>query len=144
MERVLQGLVWKNVVVYLDDVVIFSKTPEEHVTHLREVFQRFETHHLKLKPRKCALFPAEVRYLGHVASAAGVATDPSLISKVTDWDPPRTQKEVRAFLGLTGYYRVYVPEYGDIAEPLVRLTDAKAEFHWTPTAQPARNRPLRN
>ena len=137
MERVLQGLIWKNTVVYLDDVVIFSKTPEEHVRHLAEVLERFERHNLKLKPRKCEFFRSEVRYLGHVVSATGVATDPGLIDKVTAWDPPRTQRQVRAFLGLTGYYRSYVPDYGDIAEPLVRLTDARAEFKWTSDCQKA-------
>ena len=137
MERVLQGLVWKTAVVYLDDVVIFSRTPEEHLEHLREVFRRFEAHRLKLKPRKCELFRSQVKYLGHVVSATGVATDPGLIEKVTAWDPPRTQKEVRAFLGLTGYYRSYLPHYGEVAEPLVRLTDAYAEFRWTPACQEA-------
>lgn len=137
MERVLQGLVWKTVVVYLDDVVVYSRTPEEHLRHLAEVIERFRAHNLKLKPRKCELFKAEVRYLGHVVSAAGVATDPALIEKVTKWEPPCNQKETRAFLGLAGYYRSYVPDYGDVAEPLVRLTDAKAEFKWTPSCQQA-------
>ena len=137
MERVLQGLVWKTVVVYLDDVIIYSRTPAEHLGHLQEVLERFREHKLKLKPRKCELFKKEVKYLGHVVSADGVATDPALIEKVTSWDPPGNQKETRAFLGLTGYYRAYVPCYGDIAEPLVRLTDAKAEFRWTPACQQA-------
>lgn len=137
MERVLQGLVWKSTVVYLDDVVIFSRTPEEHVGHLREVLERFEAHNLKLKPRKCELFRSEVGYLGHVVSRAGVATDPGNIEKVKSWEPPRNQKEVRSFLGLTGYYRSYVKDYGEIAEPMVRLTDARTEFRWTPQCQRA-------
>ena len=137
MERVLQGLVWKTVVVYLDDVVIFSRSPEEHLEHLREVMQRFEQHNLKLKPRKCELMRSQVKYLGHIVSESGVATDPELIEKVTDWTPPRTQKQVRAFLGLTGYYRSYVPKFGEVAEPLVRLTDAHADFVWTPACHKA-------
>ena len=137
MERVLHGLVWKYVVVYLDDVVIFSRTHEEHIKHLTEVFHRFEQFNLKLKPRKCEMFRPKVKYLGHVVSAAGVATDPGLIDKVKAWEPPRTQKEVRAFLGLAGYYRAYVPDFGVVAEPLVRLTDARAEFHWTQACQEA-------
>lgn len=93
MERVFQGLVWKNTVVYLDDVVIFSKTPEEHVRHLSEVLERFERHNLKLKPKKCDFFRSVVRYFGHVVSATGVATDPGLIDKVTAWEAPRTQRQ---------------------------------------------------
>ena len=137
MEKVLDGLIWRTVVVYLDDVVVFSRNQEEHVENLRTVLQRFEDHKLKLKPRKCELFRSQVTFLGHVVSAAGVSTDPSLIEKVTAWEPPTNQKEVRAFLGLTGYYRAYVPDYGGIAEPLVRLTDAKASFKWTEACQSA-------
>ena len=137
MEKVLQGLVWDFVVVYLDDVVVFSKTIDDHMTHLQAVFERFKTHNLKLKPRKCALFCTQVKYLGHIVSPSGVATDPELIEKVTNWEPPTTVRGVRAFLGLTGYYRTYIPAYGDIAEPLVRLTDARATFKWTPACQRA-------
>ena len=135
MERVLHGLIWKCVVVYLDDVVIYSSSIKEHMSHLQEVFKRFEAHNLKLKPRKCELFRTEVRYLGHVVSPAGIATDPRLIEKVTSWEPPRNVRGVRAFLGLTGYYRTYIPNYGDIAEPLVRLTDARTQFHWNSECQ---------
>ena len=105
MEKVLDGLVWKTVVVYLDDVVIFSDTMDDHIVHLQQVFNRFKKHHLKLKPRKCELFRSKVKYLGHVVSAEGVATDPSLIEKVQNWEPPTTVREARAFLGLAGYYR---------------------------------------
>ena len=137
MEKVLVGLVWKTCVVYLDDVVIFSRSIEEHYEHLREVFNRFKQHNLKLKPRKCEMMKTSVKYLGHVVSPGGVATDPTLIERVTEWEPPTNTKEVRAFLGLTGYYRRYIPEYGDVAEPLVRLTDQKAPFMWTEACQRA-------
>merc|ERR1711893_475738 len=82
MEKVLKGLIWKSVVVYLDDIVIYSKTIDDHMVHLRQVLDRFKEHQLKLKPRKCELFRSQVRYLGHVVSPMGVATDPSLIQKV--------------------------------------------------------------
>ena len=93
MERVLQGLVLKTVVVCLNDVVVYRSTHEEHLPDLAEVLERFREQNLKLKPRKCELFKAEVRYLGHVVSAAGVASDPALIEKVTKWEAPRNQKE---------------------------------------------------
>ena len=137
MERVLEGLVWKSVVVYLDDVVIFSNSVEEHIGHLREVLQRFQQENLKLKPRKCEFFREQVKYLGHTVSPAGVATDPGLIDKVVQWKVPTTVKEVRAFLGLAGYYRQYVPQYSEVAEPMIRLTDAYAPFVWTADCQQA-------
>ena len=137
MEKVLQGLLWRTAVVYLDDVVIYSRSMEEHYSHLEAVMQRFEQHNLKLKPRKCELFRTTVHYLGHVVTPDGVATDPGLIEKVAAWEPPQNLKEVRTFLGLTGYYRRFVPAYGDVAEPLVRLTDGKTPFVWTPACQEA-------
>ena len=137
MEKVLQGLLWRTAVVYLDDVVIYSRSLEDHYSHLEAVIQRFQQHNLKLKPRKCELFRTRVHYLGHVVTPEGVATDPALIEKVTGWDPPQNLKEVRTFLGLTGYYRRFVPAYGDVAEPLVRLTDGKTPFEWTPACQKA-------
>ena len=137
MEKVLQGLLWRTAVVYLDDVVIYSRSFEEHSHHLEAVMQRFEQHNLKLKPRKCELFRTTVHYLGHIVTPDGVATDPGLIEKVAGWEPPQNLKEVRTFLGLTGYYRRFVPAYGDVAEPLVQLTDGKSLFVWTPVCQEA-------
>ena len=131
-------------VVYLDDVVIFSRSAEEHFHHLEEVFRWFRQHNLKLKPRKCELFRTKVKYLGHVVTPAGVATDPGLVEKISNWEPPTDQKGVRVFLGLRGYYWWYVPAYGDVtephgdvAEPLVHLTDNKTPFNWTSRCQQA-------
>ena len=137
MEKVLDGMVFDMVVVYLDDVVIFSRSIKEHMEHLKQVFDRFRQHNLKLKPRKCELCRTKVKYLGHVVSAEGVATDPSLVEKVKDWPTPRTVRQVRSFLGLCNYYRSYVPSYGTLVEPMIRLTDKGAKFEWTPACQQA-------
>ena len=137
MERVLDGLQWRTVVIYLDDVIVFSKSIEDHMQHLEEVLRRFEQHNLKLKPRKCELLRSQVEFLGHVVTSEGVKTSPALVEKVRDWETPRNQKEVRAFLGLSGYYRNYIPQYSDVAEPLVRLTEKRAVFQWMKEHQAA-------
>jgi hypothetical protein len=100
MEHVLSGLQWRICLVYLDDIIIFSKTFEEHLSRMGEVFTRLEQAGLKLKPKKCDLLKTKVLYLGHVVSREGVSTDPEKITKVRNWPVPRNVKEVRHFLGL--------------------------------------------
>ena len=111
-----------HLLIYLDDLIIFSKTFEEHLERLQLVFDRLKEHGLKLKPSKCQLLRKEVQYLGHLVSAEGIRTDPEKISKVEDWVRPTNRKEVLQFLGLAGYYRRYVKGYSMIAAPLYRLT----------------------
>lgn len=137
MEKVLEGMVWDTVVVYLDDVVIFSQTIEDHMTHLKQVLDRFRQHNLKLKPRKCDLCRTQIKYLGHTVSSKGIATDPSLVERVQNWPQPTTVRKVRGFIGLANYYKAYIPDYGNLQEPLVRLTDKGAKFIWTPECQQA-------
>lgn len=104
MERVLRGLNWKIALIYLDDVLIFSCTFEDHLQHLRLVFDRFRASGLKLKPKKCFFGKRTVKYLGHVVSKDGVQPDPSKIKVIQDYPVPRRVKDVRAFLGLANYY----------------------------------------
>merc|ERR1711893_445229 len=137
MEKVLKGLIYKFVVVYLDDVVIYSESIEKHLEHLRQVLERFKKAGLKLKPKKCELCRNQVDYLGHTVSPEGKATKADLIEKVQNWDPPRTVRQVRQFLGLANYYHDYVKSYSDIVEPMIRLTDKKVKFVWTPECQEA-------
>jgi transposase InsO family protein len=130
MEKVLSGLHWKALLVYLDDVIVFSSNLEEHLSRLREVLTRFRSAGLKLKPEKCEIFQTEVKYLGHIVSKDGVATDPAKIQSVKDWPTPRDSTGVRQFLGLIGYYRRYVPSFATIAKPLNRLTVKECTFKW--------------
>ena len=111
-----------NLLIYLDDIIIFSKTFTEHLERLQVVFNRLREHGLKLKPSKCHLMKKEVQYLGHLVSAEGIKTDPDKISKVKDWKRPTNGKEMQQFLGLTGYYRRYVEGYAKLVAPLYRLT----------------------
>lgn len=137
MEKVLRGLHWKTVLIYLDDIVIFSQTIEQHLERLEEVLARLKQAGLKLKPRKCELFCSSVKYLGHVVSANGVSTDPEKVSAIRTWTPPTNLTELRSFLGATGYYRRFVPQYANIARPLTKLLGKGISFTWSPEAAQA-------
>ena len=131
MEKVLSGLHWEICLVYLDDIIIFSRSFEDHVARLRIVLTRLRDANLKLSPKKCRLFRREVHFLGHVVSNRGVETDPAKIEAVVAWPRPRNLKEVRSFLGLCSYYRRFVKGFSTIAKPLHQLTEKDRKFLWT-------------
>ena len=103
MDLVLAGLQISQCLVYLDDVIVIGRTFDEHLSNLREVFQRVRDAGLKLKPAKCAFFQEKVFYLGHEVSRKGVATDPTKVDRVAHWPAPKSAKEVQKFLGLASY-----------------------------------------
>lgn len=131
MERALQGLTWGTCLVYLDDVIVFGKTFEEHCHNLQKVFERLRSAHLKLNPKKCALFRPEVYYLGHIISREGVRTDPSKIDAVKHWPVPQDKHQLRSFLGLATYYRRFVKDFAKIAKSLHQLTEKGRQFKWS-------------
>jgi len=137
MDIVMSGLHLDVCLVYLDDIIVFSKTIEEHLERLVRVLDRLRSAGLKLKPEKCSLFRRSVSFLGHVVSEAGIATDPEKILAVASWPTPTSLKEVRAFVGLASYYRRYVKGFADIAAPLHALTKKGQTFRWSPEAQAA-------
>lgn len=115
--------VWvTEVLVFLDDLIVFSDTLEEHETRLMKVLQRLGDYGLKLSPEKCHFFQTSVRYLGHVIDAQGVHTHPDKVSALKDWPRPSTGKELKCFLGFAGYYQRFVKGYSQIAKPLNSLT----------------------
>ena len=130
MERVLHGLHWKSLLLYLDDIIVIAPDFSTHLHRLEEVLKRLQQAGLKLKPSKCELLQPEVRYLGHIVSSTGVATDPEKVAAVKDWPRPQGVKQLQAFLGTVGYYRQYVPEFATIAQPLHKLTSKEAEWKW--------------
>lgn len=111
-----------EVLVFLDDLIVFSDTLEEHETWLMKVLQCLGDYGLKLSPEKCHFFQTSVRYLGHVVDAQGVHTDPDKVSALEDWPCPSTRKELKCFLSFAGYYRRFVKGYSQIAKPLNSLT----------------------
>jgi hypothetical protein len=122
--------------VFMDDILIYSRTLEEHVLHLRQVFQVLLDNQLFVKFSKCAFAQPQVEYLGHVISKGGVATDPSKTEAMIQWPVPSSFTEVRGFLGLTGYYRKFVKNYGVIAKPLTSILKHKV-FSWTKEVEEA-------
>ena len=118
---------------YLDDVIIFSSSWEEHLKHLSIVFARLREAGLTVKPAKCTLGAATCTYLGHVVGNGAVRTEPSKLQAVADFPRPRTKTQVREFLGLTGYYRCFIPNYATLATPLTDLTkkSAPTQVQWT-------------
>jgi len=133
----LSGLHLEVCLAYLDDIIIFSKTVEDHLERLVRVLGRLRAAKLKLKPSKCSLMQRSISFLGHVVMAGGIATDPAKIKTVSEWPVPTSVKEVRSFLGLTGYYRRFVKGYATIAAPLHQLTKKDSTFVWTPETQTA-------
>ena len=131
MDLLLSGLKWNSCLVYLDDVIIFVRTFEEHLFRLKEVFRRFREAGLKLKPSKCSFCRSQVYFLGHVVSSTGISTDPSKTDLVANWPTPTSCKDVQKFLGLANYYRRFVSGFASIAKPLHRLTEKTAKFKWS-------------
>lgn len=121
MQRCLGGQLSESALVYLDDVILYSVDFAAHLRHLEEVFRALERYGLKLRPEKCHLFQTEVKFLGHRVSSEGVSPDPDKVSAVKEWTPPRTVRQVRAFLGFVGYYRRFVKDFSKIAKPLNEL-----------------------
>ena len=140
MDRVLSGLHWETCLFYLDDIIVFSSTWEEHLARLRQVFEWLRHADLKLGAEKCAFTAKEISYLGHRVTEEGLLQDPALLVAIREIPPPKTATEVRSFLGLAGYYRCYVKNFAAIASPLHALTQKDAVFHWSADCQDAFDR----
>jgi hypothetical protein len=136
MNIVLQPHLRKSVLVFLDDMLVYSKDILSHVTHLREVLTLLRKHNFYLKLSKCIFAQQQLRYLSHIVSAEGVATDPSKTDDMLKWPTPTNTTELRGFLGLTGYYRKFVPHHSILSKPLTTLLKKK-QFSWTTSAQEA-------
>jgi hypothetical protein len=121
MNVVFQHCMRKFVLIFMDDILVYSPTLQAHVVHLQEVFSVLQQHKLYAKRSKCSLAVTHIEYLGHVISANGVATDPSKTEAMLKWPVPTSHTELRGFLGLTGYYRKFVQNYGIIAKPLTTI-----------------------
>ncbi len=121
METSMGDLYLTQCLLYLDDIIVYSADFDQHLERLENVFRRLSDHGLKLKPSKCTLFHSEVKYLGHVIGKDGIKTDPEKIATVKDWPVPQNVKDLRKFLGFSGFYRKFVKDYSKIARPLYSL-----------------------
>ena len=116
---------------YLDEIIIFSKTEEEHQQHLEEIFECLRKAGLKLKLQKCSFFKKHIQYLGHLISDKGIQPLPEKLESIAKMPVPQNAKQVKQFLGLVGYYRKFVPRFSDIARPLTQFTQKNEGFNWT-------------
>ncbi|GJX38607.1 reverse transcriptase domain-containing protein [Tanacetum coccineum] len=130
MNRVCKPYLDKFVIVFIDDILIYSKTKEDHENHLRLMLDLLRKEKLYAKFSKCEFWLQEVHFLGHVVNHDGIHVDPSKIEAVKSWKAPTTPSEVRSFLGLAGYYRCFIENFSKIAKPLTLLTQKNQEYEW--------------
>ena len=137
MEKVLSGAVREKCLIYLDDILVMGQTFEEHINNLRMVFDCLLKAGLRLKPGKCKLVRKQVEYLGYVVSSTGISADREKVLAVQGFPRPTELRALRAFLGLTSYYRRFIPCYSSIAQPLYNLTRKDAPYQWTEACENA-------
>ncbi len=130
MNIVLQGLIGKGCLVYLDDIVVYGKTKQEHDERLRQVLGRLQRSQLQTKPSKCTFGTRQIKLLGHIIDEEGIHMDPDKGRAINNMKPPEDVSGVRRFLGATGYYRDLIPGYARLAAPLQELTRKKIPFEW--------------
>jgi len=130
----MQGI---RCLVYLDDIVIYGSSLQEHNKRLTEVLQRLRKHNLKLQVEKCEFLRKEVTYLGHIISEDGILPDPAKVSAVKNFPTPKKVKDVQSFIGLAGYYRKFIKNFSKIAKPLTMLTKKDNKFIWNMEQQNA-------
>ncbi|KAK1650141.1 hypothetical protein QYE76_067946 [Lolium multiflorum] len=135
MNSVFMEYLDKFVIIYIDDILVYSKTEEEHTEHLRLVLTKLREHRLYAKFSKCEFWLQELIFLGHVVSAKGVAVIPEKVQSVLDWKTPKSAKEIRSFLGLAGYYRRYIENFSKIAKPMTDLLKKDKKFEWSEKAE---------
>ncbi|KAL4016923.1 hypothetical protein IC575_024594 [Cucumis melo] len=135
MNRVFKDFLDSFIIVFIDDILIYSKTEVEHEEHLHQVLETLRANKLYAKFSKCEFWLKKVMFLGHVVSSEGVSVDPAKIEAVTNWPRPSTVSEIRSFLGLAGYYRRFVEDFSRIDSPLTQLTRKGTPFVWSPACE---------
>jgi hypothetical protein len=119
----------KFVVVFIDDILIYSKNKEEHAQHLQIVLTRLREHQLYAKFSKCMFWLEEIQFLGHMLSVKGIVVDPSEVKDILDWKPPTTIHQVQSFLGLAGYYRRFISDFSKLVKPITSLLKNNTKFN---------------
>ena len=137
MELALQGLQWITCLIYIDDIIVFGRNFDEHISRIEEVLERLKKAGLKLRAEKCNMLQTEVVFLGHVVTPDGVKPNPTNITKILDWPQPKTAKQVKQFVAMGSYYRRYVKNFATIVRPMVELTKKGKKFVWNELCEEA-------
>jgi hypothetical protein len=131
MNKVFMEYLDKFIVVFIDDILVYSKIEEDHEEHLRLVLQKLREQQLYAKFSKCDFWLKEVSFLGHIITDGGISVDPAKVEDVLKWELPRTVKEIRSFLGLARHHRRFIEGFSKIVKPLTTLLEKDREFKWT-------------
>jgi hypothetical protein len=132
MNKVFMEYLDKFVVVFIDDILIFSKNEEEHDEHLRLVLQKLRENQLYAKLNKCEFWLKEVSFLGHIIYEGGISVDPIKVKDVLCWNTPQNVSDIISFLGLAGYYKKFIEGFSKISKPMTELLEKSKIFEWTP------------
>ena len=130
MDIAFHGLIGRSVVVYLDDVTIFSKKREEHSFHLKQIFERCRKYGISLNPRKCVFAVIERKLLGHVVSKKDISIDPKTIKAIEQIPLPHNKKGMQSFMGTINFVRRFVPDFAQIVKPLQKMVKQSVQFKW--------------
>jgi hypothetical protein len=137
MNKVLEEYIDRFVAVFIDDIIVYSNSFEEHSGHLQMLFHKLRRANLALNQEKCELFKKELRFLGHKINEYGILPDPQKIEKVQEFPVPKNVRQIKGFLGLASYYRKFIKDFSKIAKPLNNLTKKGVEYDWTQECQNA-------
>jgi hypothetical protein len=128
MNKVFMEYLDKFVVVFIDDILVYSRSEEEHEEHLRLALQRLREHRLYTKLSKCEFWMKQVAFLGHVISKEGISVDPRNVQDVLSWNVPTSVGDIQSFLGLAGYYRRFIEGFSKISKPMIELLEKDKKF----------------
>ncbi|GJX84043.1 putative reverse transcriptase domain-containing protein, partial [Tanacetum coccineum] len=137
MNRVCKPYLDRFVIIFIDDILIYSKSKKEHEGHLKLILKLLKEEELYAKFSKCEFWLSKVQFLGHVIDSKGIHVDPAKIESIKDWASPKTPTEIRQFLGLAGYYRRFIKSLSKIARPMTKLTQKSVKFDWGEKAEAA-------
>jgi hypothetical protein len=135
INKVFMEYLDKFIVVFIDDILVYSRNKGEHEGHLRLVLQKLRDHKLYAKLSKCELWLKQVAFLGHVISKEGISVDPSKVQDVLSWKAPKSVSDIRSFLGLALYYQRFIEGFSKISKPMTELLEKDKQFKWTPACE---------
>lgn len=135
MNLVLSDMLGNQVLCYQDDIIVFSKTKQEHMKAIEEVLKRLRQANLKAKPSKCSFLKDSVKFLGHIVNSTGIMPDEKNLQSIQDFEPPKNVKGVQSFLRMLNYYRKYIPGCAEVSIPLTYLTKKRTKFLWNAKCQ---------